>query len=318
MIQNIVKVLQHNIKHALRRGELNQAAQILDRLKEEAPLSVITRGLELELMLKEGRLEQARPLAEQLLELFPDSGRVLYLAGQLAYRLKDYSQAEKCFRESLHVFPHWLTRRWLGKTLSQTGQFEEAEALLLEEVDGHPQCRLDLAWLYERRNEYERALSMLDHYLKDFPDDTFAEAQCLRLRARILAPEELIDEVETLHELGEEISPELMPEYVETLLATGQGGKVRLFIRDNIDNFELKLAARLAWVCHKLQAYDVALELFLKAFPDNLGNFKYLSALESAAAHCGRVEELVRVYETHAPEAKNLYGRIKRLKGGLG
>ncbi|MEN8129458.1 MAG: hypothetical protein ABFS45_04530 [Pseudomonadota bacterium] len=69
----------------------------------------------------------------------------------------------------------------------------------------------------------------------------------------------------------------------------------------------------MVWVCHRFQAYDLALHLFLIGLPDNSGNYKYLSALESAAQHCKRLDELIGNYEKLAPQDKRLYGRIKSL-----
>src|SRR5204863_3636988 len=105
---------------------------------QEDPLSRETRGLELELYLNSNRLQEAGALAGQLRRLFPDSGRILFLAGRVAYRLKHYHEAESCLRESQRVFPHWRALHWLGKTLSQTGRHKEAEALLLSACERTP------------------------------------------------------------------------------------------------------------------------------------------------------------------------------------
>lgn len=51
-------VLRRNLSHALRHGDLPQAAALLDRLKLEDPLALETRGLELEFLLRAGRLAE--------------------------------------------------------------------------------------------------------------------------------------------------------------------------------------------------------------------------------------------------------------------
>lgn len=317
MSNSLTKVLRRNLLEAMRGGELEQAAELVERLQREDPLSLETRGLTLEYLLRCGDLEGAAVLATQLLELFPGSGRIHYLAGIQAYRQKRYPLALERFRESDQLHPHWKSRHWLGKTLTQMGRLEEAEPILLELVESHPRCRCDLAWLYERQQRFPRAMEILEQHLKVTPGDRFAQNQLKRLRARELSPENLQEEVEMLSELGEEIPEQIMPEYLETLLATGQGGVARNFVSERLASLQPRLAGQLGWVCHQHQAYDLALDLFLRAFPDQRGNYKYLSALEAAATHCHRITELVTLYEAHAPEEKRLYGRIKGLKRRL-
>lgn len=307
-------VLRRNLSHALRHGDLPQAVALLDRLKLEDPLALETRGLELEFLLRAGRLAEAGALAAQLLELFPASGRVHYLAGVLAYRKKDYPRAERHLRESLGLYPHAKTRHWLAKTLTQSGSYAEAEALLLELLPAEPRCQLDLAWLYERKQDIGRALGAVEAWLEQRPDDAWARSQLQRLRARTLQPEDLLEEVDSLLDLGEDVAPEVLPEYLETLLAIGQSGKARTFVQQRRHAFDARLAARLGWVCHHRQAYDLALELFLIAFAENRRNFKFLAALETAASRCNRLPELIALYEKQAAEEKTLYGRIKTLR----
>lgn len=314
----LVQLLRRNLSTALRANDLPQAADLLLRLQQEEPLALETRGLELEYLIRSGRLDEAGHLAAQLIELYPESGRIHYLAGWLAYRRRDYPRAVGHFRESLRIHPHRHTRHRLGKALTQAGQFDEAEALLLALMPELPACRLDLAWLYERRGEPERAIAQLEAHLAHHPGDPFAQQQLRRLQARTLAPEELQGEVELLLELGEEVPAELLPEYLESLLRTGRGRQARDFIAARAGALDHRAAASLAWVCHRLQAYDLAFELFLKALPAHLGNFKFLNALEAAAERCARLDTLIAEYEARAPEERRLYGRIKGLQKRLG
>ncbi len=87
--------------------------------------------------------------AAQLIENFPASPRIHNLAGLVEYKLRHYAEAERHLNESQRLHAHWKTRLWIGKTLTQIGRFEEAEAILLDVLPHHPDCRLDLAWLFE-------------------------------------------------------------------------------------------------------------------------------------------------------------------------
>ncbi len=295
-------------------GRTSEAQGLLAQLRDEDPLSPETRGLELELLIALRRWDEAEELATQLLILFPSSARICYLAGRVQYQRKDYPRAQASFAEAHRLHPHWLTRLWLGKACSQGGDYEQAEALLVDCVAAHPRVRLDLAWLYERRGQPRRALEQVDAYLAQSPEDAFAGAQQRRLRASLLAPSELVAEQDALLELGEEIRPEVVPTYVQRLLETGEGAEARRFVARQETTWTPRIAAAVAWVCHGLQAYDLAVRLFLRALPEHTGSFKLLSALESAARHAGRVDDVAAAYEHLAPTHKTLYGRLRALR----
>jgi tetratricopeptide (TPR) repeat protein len=173
--------------------------------------------------------------AEQLCRLFPGSARIIFLAGKLAYRLKHYDKAEAHFRESLRLYPHWQNRLWLGKTLTQIGNFKEAESLLLSVLDGNRHALLDLACLRERRNDLNATLKAHEDYLKENPDDSYAAEQQIRLKARKLSPEDLISEVSALAAMDEAIPALLIPEYIQKLFDTGQSPKAREKVSERMD-----------------------------------------------------------------------------------
>jgi tetratricopeptide (TPR) repeat protein len=311
--KQFLQALQRNLRQALNQNHADEAAEILDRLKKEDPLSLETRGFELEFYLKSNRLSEAESLARQLCHLFPQSARIFLLAGKVAYRQKRYLEAEARFRESHRIFPHWRTAHWLGKTLTQSGKLEEAEPLLVGVVEHSGNARLDLAWLYERRNDFDGALKQYDAFLEHNPAHTFAIEQQKRLKAKILDPDALIEEVDALAEWGEQIPDALFSELVEKLFQTGDSLRARAEITARLGKFDTRLGVRVAWVCHKYQAYDLALSLFQVFLPANLSNYKYLRALESAAARCHRVPQVIEAYRALAGQAPHLHGRIKSL-----
>jgi predicted Zn-dependent protease len=314
----LVRVLRANLQRCLRSRQHDEAQALLERLKEEEPLAVETRGLELELLIGRERWEEAALLAEQLLALFPSSARVHYLAGRLAYKKKDYARAIERLAEAERLHPHWATRRWLGKAHTQHGDYDRAEALLVGLAEQHPEVAIDLAWLYERRDQPEEALRHLEAHLVRRPDDAFAAARRLRLRARLLSAAEAVAEVGSLLDLGETVPPEIVPTYVQRLLETGQGAAARRYVDEHRAEWAPGTAAAVGWICHRLQAYDLALQLFLLELESHTGDVKYLSAVESAARRCARLVEVVDAYQNLAPREKHLYGRIKALKKRLG
>lgn len=309
----IVGTLRLNMRTALAAGRLDDAGQILDRLQREDPASLETRGLELEHLLLSGRLQEAESLGRQLCRLFPDSARVHFLWGKVCYRLRRYERAEAGFRESLKLHQHWQGRYWLGRALTQTGAFEEAEALLVESRARLPRALMDLAWLHERRGDLAAAAEACEAYLALEPDDRFAQEQRTRLKARLMDPAALLEEMEQLEELGEEVPESLLPEYVRSLFENGQAPKARAEVEKRKAALEPRAAVSLAWVCYRARAHDLAFEIFLSRLDENLANAKFLVALETAARRSGRAVALLKAYESRVERHPSLHGRIGAL-----
>jgi tetratricopeptide (TPR) repeat protein len=310
----VIEVLRRNLAKALADRRLEAARDLLERLRTEDPLAVETRGLELELLILSERLTEAEGLARQLLELFPGSARIWKLAGELSYRRKDYRAAEERLRESERIHPHWVTRRLLGQALTQAGRFDDAEAVLVALAAERDVCRRDLAWLYERKGDEERALAAVEAHLERYPRDRLALGQRLRLRARRLSPDELIDEARALEAVGEKAPPEVFAELVGALLRSGRGREARELVDRLLPDLEPRAASRIGWVCRALEAHDLAFDLFHRAFPRERANPKFLAAFELVARRSGHIDDLMRLYRLHAAQSRNLYGRMKRLR----
>jgi hypothetical protein len=200
--------------------------------------------------------------------------------------------------------------------LTQLGRLDEAEAILVGLVEDHPHCRRDLAWLYERRGDPVRAQRFLDSYLADHPDDMLAREQRLRLRLQAMPADEIVGEVEALLDLGEKVSGEMFAGYIEAMFAVGKPEVARRRVTERLAGLDVHEAKRLGWTTHRLGAHDLAYSLFVAALPATATDVKLLSALETSARRAGRLEDLIGVYQKHAPTVKRLYGRIAILRRG--
>lgn len=309
----VILLLRRNLARALRERRSDDGRQLLERLRELDPLAVETRGSELELLLLDGRLDEADTLARQLLELFPASARIHLLAGQLAYRRRTYVQAVELLTEAERLSPHTATRHWLGKALTQAGKLSDAEAMLVPLATEHPPVRTDLAWLYERMGRPERAAEILQGVLQENPANTWVEEQLQRLRAHSLPPDRVLQEVELLIELGEQVPPALLPEYLDSLLAQAHIDRARALVAESESAIPTRTLVRMAWVCHQRLAPDLACRLFLRVLPEQPDNPKLLAALEADALRAGRAEELAEAYRALARRHPALFGRLRNL-----
>jgi predicted Zn-dependent protease len=307
-------ILQTSLAKALKQRDLTRAESVLFQLKKEDPFSLKTCGLELEYLQLAGRLEEAACLAKQLVQSFPQSSRIHFLAGQVACQQKRYGEAEKLFSESNRLYPSDKSLLWIAKAEINAGQLEQAEALLLDLVSRNPRCHSDLAWLYERKGDFPRAESEITTYLEKFPDQNWAKTKQKQLQAKMKNPEEVLEELDDLSSYGEEIPQELDSRYLESLWQTGKICEAREFVKKRLPNLDAKHATDLGWRCYFAQVYDLAFELFYKAFPAQLRNDKFLKSFQLTARRCSRVPELLKLYEQYAPQNGKLYGHIKDLR----
>ncbi|MDJ0837574.1 MAG: tetratricopeptide repeat protein [Acidobacteriota bacterium] len=314
MSRSIPKVLAQNFRRAVRRDRLDEAAQILDRLKAEAPLALETRGVELEYLIETRQYDEAEPLADQLCRMHPESSRIWFLAGKCAYRCKLYPKAEHAFRESHRLFPHSRSEHWLGKTLTQMGKFDEARSILEAIRTEIPFAVRDLIWLFERMEDYPKAVACCEELLKMNPDDSAAREQLARLKARIMAPEELVDELDALQDLGEDIPTNLMGDYLAKLFSMGRTEEARALVSEHMNHPDKRLRMDLGWKCHHAKVHDLACDLWLPLLPEQMNYVKFVNALQYDMRMCRRLERLLEIYAELAPRHKPFYGRIRKLE----
>jgi hypothetical protein len=167
--------------------------------------------------------------------------------------------------------------------------------------------------LYERRNDPAGALRAYDEYLALHPGNEYAEQQRVRIRAGMLDPESLIEEYGALSDLGEEIPPSLLPGFVESLFETGQTPRAREEVIARTGTLDAKTASQIAWICYRWRAYDLACTLFIAQLRANVTYVKMLNALESAAAKCGRLPQVLEAYHALVNEAPHLHGRCRNI-----
>ncbi len=104
--------------------------------------------------------------------------------------------------------------------------------------------------------------------------------------------------------------------YIEALFAVGAPEVARRRVAERLRSLDVYEAKRLGWTTHRLGAYDLAYSLFVAALPAAADDVKLRSALGTSARRAGRLEDLIGIYQKHAPDVKRLYGRIASLRRG--
>lgn len=177
----LYQTLAQRTRKALNQGRLDEAQTLVHKLKEQEPVTLETRGLELELALKRENLRDAGILATQLVQLFPSSSRIQFLTGQLEFQRQRYGKAERHFRQSHHIHPSPRTLLWLGKCLALAGKSAEALAILEPLYREAGRGGLELAWVYENLGRYHEARICYERLLAQNPDHEAAQQRLAHL-----------------------------------------------------------------------------------------------------------------------------------------
>lgn len=307
--------MKRNLVYALKKGQLNDAEHLLTQLQQFDPISKGTRCFELELALRQRDLSRSQRLAAELVVHFPDSSRVLFLAGQARFLHKDYATALPLFRESFRLSQKPQVQWWLGRTLLRFGDLTNARPALENVKETVFGALLDIAWLEELEGNLNGAAKSYERFLKLFPENAFAKSGLARVKALGMDPTSLREEIESLEQWGETPPKHLVPVFLKRLLETGEIAKARKYISGH--KTDPTQTNEIAWIFYKAHAFDIAFDLFRQDLASNLTRFTVLNAFETAAEKCSRIPEAIDCYERLAAHHKNLYGRIVRLKKRL-
>lgn len=317
MLDTPAAILRRKLSQALSRQQLDEAAEILELLRQREAFSLETRVLELEYHVRARHAAEARALVEELRSSNAASPRVQYWSGRYFYSERRYHDALDCFEESERLGRHWTATRYRGKTLTQLGRLEEAESLLLPLVEVHPEALFDVAWLHERKGNLGRALETAERLLAREPESPLARDLVTRLRLKQLDPQALEEELASRAAVGEELPPAMVAQQIAGLLARGQGKEARELLGTHRPRLTGRPALSLAWDCYKLHAFDLAFELFKQSLEAHGSDAKLLSALEYSGKRCDRIGEVFSAYKQHAGSYPQLYGRMRRLARSL-
>jgi len=309
----LASVLKRNLRELIIQQDWVQAQALLQQLKEQDGFSKETHGLEYEYLIKSHHFVEAQAVSKQLLDWYADSSRFQFLTGLLYYIQKQYKKALPYFEESQNIYSSSYTQRYIGKTLTQLGQFETAEAILQTALPHTDLILADLAWLYELQQQYQRAIEFISNYLQHKPNDQRAIEQLQRLKTKQLSSDEIQQEIESLAEMDEEIPPHLMVEHYQGLIKQGEIQQAREWVQQHIEQWDSATMYQIAWDSYHFHLYDIAYQLFLKDFEVHQFQVKFLNSLEFACKKINKQQELAEFYEAWADKNKVLYGRRKKL-----
>lgn len=125
-----------------------------------------------------GKYEDAIPLIESALIVYPDSLNAMTMLGQMLLKADKPDKAVGVFKAALELDPeNNASKLMLARAFSDNGDWEKAEAyyrMVLEDPQFHDNALLSIALTMKNRNLTDQAIEMLEQFLKE--NDQHAEA----------------------------------------------------------------------------------------------------------------------------------------------
>lgn len=134
---------------------------------------VVAKSLQAINKIELNQLDNARELIESALTEQPEHEYIQFLAGRIYYSMEDYEKAKIYFIKSLEQNPDIETKNLLALCYYQLGEYDKALNIfkaLLEKNSENISLLLNEAKCYEKMNETNKALEVLDQLTDIFPE----------------------------------------------------------------------------------------------------------------------------------------------------
>jgi putative PEP-CTERM system TPR-repeat lipoprotein len=223
-------------KAYLQAGQPEKGREALEEAVAADPEFAPARIILARLLLRQNRTDRAGEVIGGLREDYPDSPRVLDLAGELAFRKGDAARAADLYGRANERAP--ATRFVTRQATAQWAAGERTAALrtLNQWLAEHPQdatARLALAQRYQGMGKREKARSAYRTLLDQNPENPVVHNNLAWL-LREEDPEKALSHADRARELAPE-SPEVLDTYGMLLLRKGEKAKAVRVLRRAVD-----------------------------------------------------------------------------------
>ncbi|MEH6450113.1 MAG: tetratricopeptide repeat protein [Oleispira sp.] len=164
----------------IKQENINAASDYLTHRRSEFPdYNIELLQLEMELLIRHDKTDEAYQLIDIALIESPDNTKLLYSRGLLAEKLGNIQQLETDLRRIISLTPNNAEAiNALGYTLAdKTDRIDEALDLIQQALalaPKNPAIIDSLGWVYYRLGDLYQALELLQRAFNDFPDHEVA------------------------------------------------------------------------------------------------------------------------------------------------
>jgi len=301
-----------------------QAAEkeLMEGLDEQADHPLLRSSLA-QLYLREGRMEEARILAESILSMDPQYPQALYIRGEVFLKEGKPDEAFQCFRQASQNDARPYLVLGMVRALRAMERYEEALEALDAALIGEPgnlRLEKEKAVILNRMDRREEALRLYEKIKEQDPDDAFVRKEIYRLRGLKHPDETMIRELEKVISLSSRKDDAQLHGFLGQKLkkvgkleeAAAEFRKAGELEPDNLYFFKQEGFCR-----YKLGDYPNAIRILGEAFRSDPNDFVVKSTLKRMYTKTDRIADFITLIEEmlkEHPHQVKLMGTLKGLK----
>ncbi|MBN1849459.1 MAG: tetratricopeptide repeat protein [Deltaproteobacteria bacterium] len=323
---NLNKYSKQKWQNALKLRKNNQFQEAEKELKEaleEQPHHPLLNASLAQLYLKQGRVKEARILAESVLTQAPQYPQALYVLGEVYLQEDHIDDALQCFQQAHEHDPSPYVTLGVVKALKKKDRNQEA----LEMIDGallnnrnHIGLLKEKAIILDRMKSSDEALRIYERVKDLDPDDSFAAKAVYKLRSLKRPAHEVIQELQKVLNLSSHkddaqlhgLLGEKLREAGRFKEAADEYKKAYELAPDNVFFIKQEGFCR-----NRLKEYPEAIRLLGEAFRRDPTDFIVKKTIKKLYSRTGDDKGLIQLIEDtlkEHPHNVKLMGTLKRLK----
>lgn len=319
-VSNRIRVLKES-----RRYE--EAEEEIRREMEKNPDHLFLKVSLADLYLRQGRPNEGRILAEEVLSQDPQHPQALSILGDLFLKQHSPREALQCYRQAFNREPKSYLTLKTARALKEMGKSDEAleelERVLVVKPETLPFLK-EKAVILNRMKKFDQALKIFEKIKELSPDDAFVRKEVLRLRSRTREETQVLKELQAVVSMdSRRDDAQIHGLYAQRLKDAGQirEAAVEYGKAATLEPQNLYFLKQQGFCLYHLKKYEEAIECFSEPFQRDPSDYAVRSALEKSCEAQGNLKGFLDLLEETCrqhPEQKSLLGMIKKIRKKLG
>jgi len=294
---------------------------------KEAPDNPLLKSYLADLHLHQGRLVEARILAEEALAQDPQQVQGLTILGDVFLRQHSPRDALECYRQAYSRDPRPCLSLRIARALKEMENYVEALEELQKVLVAMPQsCSFlkEKAMILSRMKKFDEALQLYEKIRETCPADSFVQKEILRLRSRTRTEGQVIKELRTVVAMdSKKDNPQIHGLLAKKLKDAGLVSEAIAEYRTaaGLEPKNVYFRKQQGFCHYRLKEYHQAVELLAEAFQKDPADYVIRKTLEKSYEALGNLKGFLDLLEDtlhQHPQNKSLLGTIKRVTKKLG
>ena len=293
---------------------------------KEAPDHPLSKSCLADLYLHQGRLVEARILAEEALAQDPQQVQGLTILGDVFLRQHSPQGALECYRQAYSRDPRPYLSLRIARSLKEMENFEEALLELEKVLVVMPQSCFFLkekAMILNRMKRFDEALQLYEKIREACPADPFVQKEILRLRSRTRTEGQVIKELKAVVAMdSKKDNPQIHGLLAQKLKEAGLISEAIAEYRAaaGLEPKNVYFRKQQGFCHYRLKEYHQAIQLLAESFQKDPADYVTRKTLEKSYEAIGNLRGFLDLLEDtlhQHPQNKSLLGTIKRVRKKL-